>query len=243
MKIIKPWLWICLSTMCALGVYSCDNTAFWQPPRRLTFSMPIGNEQSLHFVVRTGYNQVYVCRDPKGVKVTGDIVIPEYVEYDSVRYRVVSIDESAFEGCAGITSVSIPKSIASIADRAFYECKGLSYLNFPDSLMYIGKQAFYNCTGLDSIHFPRYLAYIDKVAFFGCKSLAEVVLPSALQVIGGGSFNETGIKFAHMRAVDPPSYPGRAGPFPSGTVLYVRMASRLAYFNKSPWASYLIVGE
>ena len=41
---------------------------------------------------------------------TGSVVIPQTVTYSGKTYSVTSIGESAFEGCRGLTSVTIPQT-------------------------------------------------------------------------------------------------------------------------------------
>ena len=50
---------------------------------------------------------------------SGEIVIPESVEHESVTYSVTSIGSSAFANCEGLTSVTIPNSVTSIESSAF----------------------------------------------------------------------------------------------------------------------------
>ena len=61
--------------------------------------------------------------------VSGDVVIPDSVEYNSVKYAVTSIGGNAFHGCSGLTSVTIPNSVTSIGNSAFSGCSGLTTPN------------------------------------------------------------------------------------------------------------------
>ena len=57
---------------------------------------------------------------------SGDITIPASVNYSGNTYSVKSIGWSAFEGCTGLTSITIPSSVTSIGYEAFYGCTGLT---------------------------------------------------------------------------------------------------------------------
>ena len=61
---------------------------------------------------------------------------------------VSSIGYSAFEDCAGLTSINIPSSITSIGDSAFCDCSGLTSINIPENVTSIGEDAFYSCDNL-----------------------------------------------------------------------------------------------
>ena len=82
---------------------------------------------------------------------TGSVTIPSSVTYSGATYSVTSIGSEAFDGCTGLTSVTIPNSVTSIGDYAFYESTGLTSVTIPNSVTAIGSSAFYGCTGLTTI--------------------------------------------------------------------------------------------
>ena len=82
---------------------------------------------------------------------SGNVVIPESVEYNGKTYSVTSIGVSAFELCSGLTSVTIPNSVIYIGRWAFSGCKALLSITIPNSVTTIDRGAFVACTGLASI--------------------------------------------------------------------------------------------
>ena len=101
-------------------------------------------------------------------KYSGDVVIPSQVTCLGATYSVNSIEEEAFIGCSGLTSVTIPNSVTSI-----------------------GFGAFIGCTSLVSVTIPSSMTFIDRATFEGCSSLASVTIPNSVRHIGGSAFSGT----------------------------------------------------
>ena len=96
---------------------------------------------------------------------SGTIVIPMSVTYNGRIYSVTSIGSSAFYGCDGLTSITIPESVTSIGYSAFYNCSGLTSITIPESVTNIGHLAFHGCSGLQKVIVPDIAAWCN-ISFF-----------------------------------------------------------------------------
>ena len=81
------------------------------------------------------------------------------------------INGSAFDGCRGLTSITIPDGVTSIGDFAFSGCSGLTSMTIPDSVTSIGDSAFSDCSGLTSMTIPDSVTSIGDYVFNGCSEL------------------------------------------------------------------------
>lgn len=92
-----------------------------------------------------------------GEKLEGEIEIPRSVSYDykaHMRYSsfdVISIDNAAFAGCLGMTSIIIPHGVKSIGDYAFDGCADLTSVSIGEDVVSIGKDAFYCCENVTEV--------------------------------------------------------------------------------------------
>lgn len=119
---------------------------------------------------------------------SGDMVIPETIEYEGTTYTVTEISDYAFDSMGGLTSISLPNSIERIGTGAFNSCVLLSSIEIPDKVTSIEMETFYNCSGLKTVRFPVSLQSIGDYSFYDCKRLNDLEFPSTLKSIGDYAF-------------------------------------------------------
>ena len=124
-----------------------------------------------------------------GVKYSGNIVIPFFVEYNDKAYTVMGIGNRAFEGCKKLTSVEIPNGVTDIGGYAFSGCDKLVIVTFGNNIYTIGERAFENCTSLTSIAIPSSVESIGDGAFYGCNGLTSITIPNSVTSIGRWAFS------------------------------------------------------
>ena len=122
-------------------------------------------------------------------KVSGDIVLPSFLSFGAVQYKVISIGNNAFQGCTGLTSITIPNCVKEIGECAFLGCIGLTSITIPESVTYIGGGAFRDCSGLTSISIPNSVTRIGENAFSGCTGLTSISIPNGVTDIGHYAFS------------------------------------------------------
>ena len=111
----------------------------------------------------------------------------------TIPNSVTSIGNSAFSYCYGLKSITIPNSVTSIGDYAFLGCSSLTSITIPESVTSIGNSAFYGCSSLTSITIPESVTSIGDRAFMGCSSLTSITIPKSVTSIGENVFDATGI--------------------------------------------------
>jgi len=122
----------------------------------------------------------------------GEVVIPEEID----GYPVTGIISGVFEGCNGLTSITIPDSVASIGNNVFGGCNSIVDVKIPqcvcsskmstifpsayqsitnvvisDGVASIGNYAFAGCIALTSVTIPESVMYIGEHVFDGCDGL------------------------------------------------------------------------
>lgn len=156
-------------------------------------------------------NLTAIVAPSDGEKYSGDIVIPETIEYGGSSYsvtrigsnafkgcdnllsvsisnNVINIDYSAFEGCVNLVTVLLSDNIGVIEGNAFYNCNALSNIILPKSLKTIGNGAFFNCCSLTSLQIPDSVVSIGSTAFMGCGGLTTISIGKSVEAINGYAF-------------------------------------------------------
>lgn len=116
-----------------------------------------------------------------------DVVIPDTVEINGEKYKVIEISSEAFYNYTDkeqIKSVSIPEGVIEIGDMAFSDCRKLESVKLPNSLEIIGKNAFRKCQKLESVNLPNSLEIIGDNAFPICTNLKSIIIPANVKELG-----------------------------------------------------------
>ena len=100
------------------------------------------------------------------------------------------IADYLFHNCPGLVSIKIPDTVTSIGSSAFANCTTLKNVEIPDSVTKISGSAFSECTSLEKIVIPDSVTSIESYVFDGCKKLSEVKLPNTRQNIMQSMFRD-----------------------------------------------------
>ena len=123
-----------------------------------------------------------------GDSYSGNIVIPESIEYGGSTYNVTSLGGESFKDCNSLLSVTIPNSITIIKYDAFCNCNNLTTVIFSSNLEIIEGGVFSGCNALSAITLPNSLKKIGNNAFRFCSSLASIEIPDGVTSIGNRAF-------------------------------------------------------
>ena len=85
---------------------------------------------------------------------------------------------SAFNGCTGLKSVTMPQCKSYIGTDAFKGCTSLETAEL-SNVSYLSSNAFSGCSALKRVHLNDRLTGIYTNAFYGCNSLKSIVVPFA----------------------------------------------------------------
>lgn len=121
-------------------------------------------------VTTIGYQAFYGCENLQ------DVTIPSTI----TTWSEESYNNSAFEGCTGLSSLSLSNGLSILGQRAFAGCISLETVSIPAGIRQFRNCVFEGCTGLKKVELPEGITQIGYRAFMGCISLKEVSVPSTI---------------------------------------------------------------
>ena len=118
---------------------------------------------------------------------------------------MTNIGSSAFSGCRGLTSVTIPDGVTSIGSSAFEGCSGLTSVTIASSVTSIWSYAFDGCNNVRDASVPGWkcgipfnnvtnliisagTTSIGEFAFYDCNGLTSITIPSSVTNIVNNAF-------------------------------------------------------
>ncbi|GHV67419.1 hypothetical protein FACS1894199_12870 [Bacteroidia bacterium] len=178
---------------------SCGTSATWSYDVATT-TLTISGTGAMENYSSTGSKPWYSYRTQMtSVNISGVTSIGSYA-FDgcsgltsvTIPSSVTTIGFAAFNGCSGLEgTLTIPPLVTSIESWAFSDCSGLTgTLTIPSSVTSIGQQAFYNCRGLTgTLTIPSSVTSIGQQAFYNCRELTGTLsIPNSVQSIGSYAF-------------------------------------------------------
>lgn len=115
---------------------------------------------------RKGCNAIIETKNHTLIAACNKSIIPK---------SVVEIFDFAFDGCSGLTSISISNSIVHIGVRAFQDCFNLTEIVIPESVLYIEDNVFWDCTRLKTIVIKGTDTKLQLKAFSNCPAQSIMV--------------------------------------------------------------------
>lgn len=107
---------------------------------------------------------------------------------------VTGIGAFAFEGCTGLTELTIPDSILAIEKGAFRDCNALTTVHLGNGVQIVKERAFEECDVLSQVDFGHSVHTIENYGFAYNHQLKQLKFPSSLRHLGEEAFsNSTGL--------------------------------------------------
>ena len=127
---------------------------------------------------------------------TGNVVIPQSVNFNNRTYKVTSICKQAFgtydnawnSTGSCITSIILPNTVLDIKEDAFACCKELKSIQLPNSLVEVCDRAF-ACCAICSIDIPNSVCKIGTQAFWR-SDISSLTIGKSVEQIGTDAFTE-----------------------------------------------------
>ena len=158
----------------------------------------------------------------------------------TIPNSVTSIGTFVFNGCSNLTNITIPKDMVELQKCIFQSCSKLTNIVIPNNITSIGEGAFWNCTSLRDVTMGNNVTSIGKGAFWNCESLTSVTIGNSVTSIGTDAFYScASLEKVYCKPITPPSgdpemFIGNA----SDRKIFVPIASVEAYKSAQYWSDY-----
>ena len=138
--------------------------AFPQVARAYDFSAIAPSGHTLYYNIVDGHAELVRPDGSTGSinYVSGNLVIPDSVDYNGSTYAVTAISSHYINPTSGTTM------------GAFYACNGLESVVIPNTVTYIGSGAFSDCFNLTTVTIGAMVSSIGIRAFENCIKLVEI---------------------------------------------------------------------
>ena len=136
------------------------------------------------------------------------------VNFAEGNYEDFEFGAKAFDGCTGLTNITLPSGIKEVGEGLFAGCSNLTTVFIPNTVTVIKKDAFRLCAKLATVTFedggtePLEIEDGQAVggppeyhgAFVGCTALKTIALPERTSKIGSYAFCMSDIKMGPVTA-------------------------------------------
>ena len=139
-----------------------------------------GTYESLTYLKYSDHVEISGC--DQSVK---EVVIPKKIE----GLPVTSIGAFAFDGCSGLTSITLPDSVTSIDEGAFSHCSSLTSVEISANVTYIGGYAFFNTPWLVAQYQISPLVIVNNILIDGTTCEGDITIPGNVKSISNCAFN------------------------------------------------------
>ena len=224
-----------------------------EPENYSTRALPISN-RVLKSLCETNFDTdadgIFTYGEAAAVTDLGDVFKGQNITTFAELYYftgLTSLSEGAFEGCAKLATIKLPKNLKKIGARAFSGCAALKTFVLPDGLTAIGDEAFDGCKVFNGT-LPTSIETIGEHAFRGCAALSNIELSLCAESIGAGAFADcTKLKEVTLRSVRPQQLKLGADIFAdvdlSNATLNVMQGTKAIVSSIEPWSSFGTIYE
>ena len=170
------------------GAINIPSKAYWKYSAYSTLSYTVTKISNNAFEDKSGVTSVTINSPMTTSMTIGESAFKNCRGLTTVNMPYVdTIEKEAFSGCTSLTSVMMSSSVRTIEDEAFSGCTSLTSVTIPESVTTITRGTFRGCTSLTSVTIPNSVTTIGNGAFSGCTSLTSITIPKSVTNIESGA--------------------------------------------------------